>query len=48
MTNYNERLDEVMENDWLDDIMEDLIVGHNFDYAEKAIRKYIEEHYIKK
>lgn len=37
-----------MANDWLDDIMEDLIVGHNFDYAAQSIRKYIEEHYIEK
>ena len=37
-----------MANDWLDDIMEDLIVGRNFDYAAQSIRKYIEEHYIEK
>jgi hypothetical protein len=30
-----------VEVDWLDDIFEDLIVGHNFDYASQAIRKEI-------
>lgn len=29
--------------DWLDEIMEDLIIGHNFDYAAKAIRQKIVE-----
>ena len=31
-----------VDSDWLDLIFEDLMVGHNFDYAAKAIRVEVE------
>lgn len=34
-------MDDEQNQDWLDEIMLDLITGHNFDYAAKAIRKEI-------
>lgn len=41
MSNKQEPTTPSQGDDWLDEIMEDLIVGHNFDYAARAIRAAI-------